>query len=310
MKKQIILVLIISILFSCNKEKDVYVIQDANTLDVKHPNPHRPPPVVVVPRANHVVICIMENHAYQQIIGNTSAPYINALAKDAYSVNFLNSYAIEHPSQPNYLDLYSGKNQGIIDDNVPVGTTTTTGAFTSLNLGRQLIDSGMSFKSYCETLPSVGYEGATATGNYVRKHNPVANWQGTGVNQVSSAANQPFTSFPIDFTTLPTVCYVVPNQYNDMHDGTIAQGDTWIQNNMNAYIQWAKTNNSLFILTWDEDDRSHSNQITTIFTGPMVLAGSNSTKITHYNVLRTIEDMYKLPAIANAITSTSIPCWK
>src|SRR4051812_10025395 len=94
-----------------------------------------------LPRPDHIVICIMENHPYAglassaSIIGNSSAPYINALAMDS-GANFTSAHAIEHPSQPNYLDLFSGGNQGVTNDNVP-----SNYPFTTANLGRQLVDS-------------------------------------------------------------------------------------------------------------------------------------------------------------------------
>src|SRR6266496_1039500 len=270
-----------------------------------------------VPTPDHIVILILENHAYSQIIGSSAAPHINALANDPNSALFTQSFAIEHPSQPNYLDLYSGSNQGVTDDNVPLGTTITscggTGAFITDNLGKQLINTGLSWATYSEDLPCVGFEGATSNA-YARKHNPAANWQGPGINQIPSTANQPFSAFPSDFTQLPTVCYVVPNQNNDMHNGTdpsrITIADNWMYNNLNDYIQWAKTHNSLFILTFDEDNGSQGNQIPTIFTGPMVAGGKYSEHIDHFDVLRTIEDMYGLPYAGKASSATTITdCW-
>src|SRR6478672_9719365 len=102
----------------------------------------------------------------------SAAPYINALAKDPYSTNFTQSYAIVHPSQPNYLDLYSGSNQGATNDNNPPNDP-----FTTPNLGKQLINALKSYATYSEDLPSVGYNGDTYS-NYARKHNPAANWMG------------------------------------------------------------------------------------------------------------------------------------
>jgi hypothetical protein len=273
-----------------------------------------------VPTPDHVVVLILENHGYSQIIGSSAAPHINALANDAASALFTQSYAIEHPSQPNYLDLYSGSNQGSTDDNVPSGTvqgdcsTIGTGAFTVTNLGKQLPGKSLSWATYSEDLPCTGFNGATSN-NYARKHNPATNWQGSGTNQIPSSTNKPFSSFPTDFTQLPTVCYVVPNQNNDMHNGsdpsTITTGDNWMYNNLNNYIQWAKTHNSLFIVTFDEDDDAEGNHITTIFTGSMVAGGQYSNTINHYNVLRTIEDMYGLGYAGKASTVTTITnCWK
>jgi phosphatidylinositol-3-phosphatase len=263
-----------------------------------------------LPTPDHIVIAILESHGYSQLIGSSAAPYINSLSNDTLSALFAESYAVAHPSQPNYLVLFSGSIQGVTDNLVP-----SDNPFTAANLIRQLIDSGKTFISYCEDLPEVGYNGATS-GYYARKHNPVTNWMGTGTNQVSTNLNQPFTAFPInDFSLLPTVCYVVPNLENDMHNGSdparITIGDEWISNNLNSYIQWAKANNSLFILTFDEEGSTVANHIITIFTGQMVKSGQYSNKINHYSVLHTIEKMYGLPYVGDSLTYTPITyCWK
>jgi acid phosphatase len=103
------------------------------------------------------------------------------------------------------------------------------------------------------------------SGAYARKHAPCVNF-----NSVPTSANQPFTSFPTDFPTLPTISIIDPNLNNEMHDGTIAQGDTWLQQHMTGYVQFAQTHKSLLIVTWDEDDSVRGNQMPTIFVGPMV----------------------------------------
>ncbi len=234
-----------------------------------------------LPSPDHVIIVMEENHGYSEIIGNAQAPYINALA--AQGALFTNSHAIEHPSQPNYLDLFSGSNQGITDDSCPH-------TFTGIpNLGTELITASLTFTGYSEDLPGPGST-VCSSGEYYRKHNPWVNF-----TNVPSAGNLPFTYFPSDYSTLPTLSFVIPNQLHDMHDGTIAQGDTWLNQNLDAYKQWAMAHNSLLVVTWDEDDYSQSNQIATIFAGPMVVPGQYSEQINHFNVLRTLEDMYGLP---------------
>lgn len=256
-----------------------------------------------LPVPDHIVVLIEENHGYTQIIGSPSAPYINALATDPMSVLFTQMYGIEHPSQPNYLDLFSGSNQGITNNNKP------SSKFTTANLARELINAGKTFISYSQTLPSAGSD-ATTSGKYARKHNPITNWVGTGTNQVSSTLNQPWTAFPTNYATLPTVSFVIPDLDYDMHDGSISTGDTWFHNNLDAYVQWAKTHNSLFILIYDEDDNNYNNRIPMIFTGPMVKAGTISTTYNHYNFLRTIEDMYGTTHAGNAGNASSIHgCW-
>lgn len=262
-----------------------------------------------VPQHDHVVIVVMENHASSSIIGSSNAPYINSLINGTSSANFTQSYGLTHPSQPNYIMLFSGSKQGVLTDSDP-----STFPFTTPNLGASLLANSFTFIGYSEDLPSVGFNGTTS-GDYARKHSPWINWQDAPTNGIPAINNQPFTSFPSDFSTLPTVSFVIPNLIHDMHDplflpSAVVNGDTWLQNNLDGYIQWAKTNNSLFILTFDEDDNFNSNHIATVFVGENVLQGQYSETIDHYTILRTLEDMYGLPYAGSS--STSIPitdCW-
>jgi hypothetical protein len=242
-----------------------------------------------IPRPDHIVIVIEENKSYRQIIRNMAAQYINQLANDGAS--FTNSFAITHPSQPNYLALFSGSTHGIPDDRCPI-------SLSGDNLASELRKKGMTFTIYSESMPLTGYQGCQY-GQYFRKHNPAVNWQN---KNIPPEANMPFDMFPSDYAKLPTVSIVVPNQTNDMHDGAtlldaIIQGDRWLKKHLDPYVQWAKKNNSLLILTWDEDDDSSNNQIATIFVGPMVKPGTYPIHISHYNVLRTIIEIYGLTPI-------------
>jgi acid phosphatase len=133
----------------------------------------------------------------------------------------------------------------------------------------------------------------------MRKHNPAANWKEL------AAYNLPFTAFPSDFVQLPTVSFVVPNQLNDMHDGSIAQGDAWLKKNIEGYAQWAMTHNSLLIVTFDEDDGSEGNRIATIFVGQGVKPGKNAKRIDHYGLLRMVEEMYGLPLLNESAKTQS-----
>jgi hypothetical protein len=241
-----------------------------------------------IPGFDHVVIVIMENTSDASIIGNTAqAPYINSLA-DA-GVYFSDAHAVTHPSQPNYLALFSGSTQGITDDSCPHH-------FNEPNLASELRAASLTFTGYSESMPADGFSRCTAY-PYARKHNPWVNF-----NNVPNTGNLRFSRFPVDFATLPTLAIVVPNLCNDMHDCPIATGDAWLQDNIDAYVQWARTRNSLLILTWDEDDSATTaNRIPLVFAGANVRIGYTSTAtVTHYNVLRTLEDMYGLPPLGNA----------
>src|ERR1700704_1787378 len=142
------------------------------------------------PAFDHIVIVIEENHSFSQIIGSSAAPNINALAAAGANIvnastdpnsNISGSHAVRHPSQPNYLELYSGSSQGTIQDGHPGSTSepfSSPPPFTTPNLGAALRNAGFSFAAYSQTMPSVGFDGDSFGGSpgYQRKHNPVANW--------------------------------------------------------------------------------------------------------------------------------------
>ncbi len=247
-------------------------------------------PLTVLPKPDHIVIVVEENKSYSQIIGNPAAPYINKLSRRG--ALFTQSYGVAHPSQPNYLALFSGTTRGIGSNACPL-------LLNGENLAGALIDKGLSFTSYSESMPQPGFEGCIY-GAYYRKHNPLANWPEL------AEFNQPFSVIPQDYAKLPTVALVVPDQRNDMHDGSIARGDSWLANNLESYAQWAKEHNSLLIVTWDEDDGSSNNRVATLFVGPMVKAGRSAQRINHYTVLRMISEVYGLPYLGESVHEKSI----
>jgi hypothetical protein len=250
------------------------------------------PAAATVPTFDHIVLVMFENKDNSSISGSSSAPYFNSLA--AQGAKFTSSFAITHPSQPNYVALFSGATQGVTSDACPANLGAKA------NLGRQVIDAGRTFKGYSESMPSDAYTGC-ASGNYQRKHN---SW--VDFSNVPAASNVRYTAFPTDFSTLPTVSFVTPNMCSDMHDCSIGTGDTWLRGHLDSYAQWAKTHNSLLIVTFDEDSGTSVNQIFTTFVGEHVKIGSYGESINHYTVLRTIEASYGLPGINNAASKSPI----
>ena len=246
-----------------------------------------------VPVFDHIVLVMFENHAYSQINGSSSAPYFNSLA--AQGAKFTQSYAVTHPSEPNYLAIFSGSTQGITDDSCPH-------TFSGNNLGNQLLTKGKTFKSYSESMPSDGYTGCSS-GQYARKHNAAPFF-----SNVPASSNVRYSTFPAsgNYAGLPTVSYIDPNLCNDMHDCSISTGNTWLKNNLDAYAQWAKTHNSLLVVTFDEDNGGSSNHIFTAFVGAHTQVGTFSNQINHYNVLSTIESAYGLSHLNAASEITNV----
>jgi acid phosphatase len=250
-----------------------------------------------MPTPAHIVIVVEENHSSANVIGNKSAPFMNQLG--ANGALMTQSYAETHPSEPNYLALFSGSTFGLTSDACPVN------AGAAPNIASELLAAGYTFGGFSEDMPEVG-SAVCAAGKYARKHVPWANF--TNVPPATSLPFSMFNSRP-DYASLPTVSFVIPNLDNDMHDGTIGQADSWLASNLAQYANWAVANNSLLIVTWDEDDNGPSNQIPTMIYGANVRPGAYSEVISHYNVLSTIEQMYGLPKTglaANAPAITSI----
>jgi len=272
-----------------------------------------------VPRYDHVIIVIEENHAYGELIGSANAPYINELAKGG--VIFTDSHGIGHPSQPNYLALFSGSTQGVIDDNCLDKVTP----YKTPNLGSALISKGLSFKGYAQTMPSRGFLGCafqkstlTLAYLYARKHAPWVNWLGTGPNTIPASLSLPMTDFPKDFKKLPTLAFAIPNMDYDMHNigapgdaAAIQRGDHWLKEYLSKYAAWAKKHNSLLIVTFDEDDYDpqNGNRIPTIFYGAKLNHQEYSNTINHYNVLHTLEVMYGLPSADNVSAAPISGIW-
>lgn len=271
---------------------------------------------ITVPRPDHVIIVIYENHKYSQVVGSQNAPYISSLVKDA--AVFTDSHGVTHPSQPNYLAFFAGDVQGVTDDKC----LDAVSPFHTPNLGASLIKKGFSFKGYAQGLPEVGSKicnglksDLTQGHLYARKHCPWVNWQGTGDYNFPDSVSQPMTDFPIDYNNLPNLSFVIPDMDHDMHNignpgdsAAIQRGDSWLKENLSGYINWAKTHNSLLIFTFDEDDFTAENRIPTFFIGAHVKPGEYGQRITHFDVLRTLEKMYDLPQTmqdtsAHAITN-------
>ncbi|HEX2321928.1 MAG TPA: alkaline phosphatase family protein [Streptosporangiaceae bacterium] len=244
--------------------------------------------VAAVPRPAHTVVVILENHSYRAAIGNPQARYINALARSGALLTA--SYAVSHPSEPNYLALFSGSTHGVTSDQCPT-------TLRAPNLASDLLTKGATFAGYSEGLPGTGSQ-VCQQGRYARKHVPWTDFTG-----LPRTVNQPFSRFAAGgFARLPAVSFVIPDLCHDMHDCSVGTGDAWLRAHLSGYAGWAQTHDSLLIVTFDEDDGSNSNHIATIISGQQVRPGRYHLPIDHYNVLRTIEQAYGLPIRGQART--------
>lgn len=224
-----------------------------------------------LPLPDHIVLVLMENHSYAGIMEGPSAPFLQELGRRG--AVFENSFAVEHPSQPNYYALFTGSTWDVHDDDYH--------SFKQPTLAGQLKGINRSFAGYAESAAP-------------RKHLP---WESF---DESSDLGKSFSRFPRDFAQLPTVSFVIPDNDDDMHDGSVRDGDTWLLRHLAAYADWCLTHNSLLIVTFDEDDNASDNRIPTIIYGDHVKPGRYKDEINHYSILRTIQAMYGLPPLARS----------
>ena len=242
-------------------------------------------------RPDHVVVVVLENKNEADVF--SEGPYLTSLAASGMSLTDM--HAETHPSQPNYLALFSGDTQGVTDDHCPVTSDAPT-------LASELVAAGYSFAGYSEDLPEPGYTGCRA-GDYARKHAP---W--TDFSTVSPTVNLPLSAMPADYASLPTVSFLIPNLCHDMHDCSVAEGDGWLRQNLDGYARWARTHNSLLIVTFDESESSNDrdNHIATLAVGQRVTQGTCTRRTDHYGLLRTLEDLYGLSPLGNSARTTGV----
>jgi len=245
-------------------------------------------------RYDHVVWIVMENHSYDQIIGASDAPYLNRLVEQAgLATNF---YAEGHPSLPNYIAMTTGSTQGIADDDPPADHPLNVPSIFSL------LPNGAS-RSLQESMPSNCAK--TDSGDYAVRHNPQAYFTNLGGDCASYDIP---LSDPPDLSARFT--FVTPNLIHDMHDGTVADGDTWLSTFLPKVLasgEYAAGRAAVFI-TWDEDDDLSGNHIPTFVIAPSVASGTKvSARLDHYSMLRATQEMLGLtPLLGSAATAADM----
>ena len=253
---------------------------------------------------------MLENASYGDVIGATSMPYLNSLAqKYALAANY---YANTHPSIGNYFMLTTG--QILTNDDTFNGPLSQNVD----NVVRELTAAGKTWKSYAESLPSVGYIGGD-TGLYLHRHNPLSYFYDV-VNSPAQRANLvPFTQFPIDLAagSLPNYSFVVPNAENDAHNCpagmstcTLAQklsaADTWLKANIGPLIADDNFQKSgLLMIAFDEaedsDTTNGGGHIATVLVSPQLKQAYESTTLyQHQSLERFSMELLSVPTIPGA----------
>jgi phospholipase C len=256
-----------------------------------------------VPAHDHVIVVIMENKSYDEV---RVQPYTASLI--AGGAEFTASYAITHPSQPNYFALWGG-NPMVTNDNCPPAGSP----YALPNLGQACAAAGKTWRAYSENLGSIGstacsFSGNSSTGLYTRKHDPWVSY-----SNLDHANERPYADLALDIAAgqLPNLAFVVPNNCDNSHNSTtagcgVADADVWLSQQLPAMIA-AVGPRGLVVLTWDEDDDSEGNQVLTVFSGGLVQSGAVSNRsITHYTVVRTVCDALGIAPVGAAASEQPI----
>lgn len=259
-------------------------------------------PLPHLPSLKHVWLFVMENHSYGEIIGKSSAPYINRLSLTyGLATRF---FARRHPSLPNYLSMIAGSAIGCESD-------TCVPGYGGATLAGQLAAAHLSWAGYFEDLPQAGYTGPDA-GGYVRHHNPFVYFTEVTSSAPMRNSIRPLTDFAGSLKAPPAFSMIVPNDDHNMHSGTVKAGDDWLK----AYVapvlaSAAFKDGGLILITWDEANMSDTSgccasymrggHVPTIVIATGGKRGFQSTvDHTTFSICSTIEDGFHLGHVRKA----------
>jgi hypothetical protein len=263
-------------------------------------------------RLKHVIVFLFENENLPSVTGNAAAPYMNSIIGVCGSASqYLdNCFSDNLVSLPHYLALTSGSNCNTGLDGTGTGCITDDGDATAHRLTTTSIFGQVSsWKAYQESMPSAC--DLSSSGEYATKHNPPAYYSTLiscatddvpipavtcNANARMTACGTPTNALTLDLAndTLPAFAFVTPNLLNDMHDGTVTQGDNWLYTYLPLVLAskaYLRGDVAISVL-WDEQTTSSFGGTTpNFFVSPYITAGTvSAATINHFSVLRSWEN--------------------
>lgn len=249
---------------------------------------------------NHVIVLVMENKGYAQIIGSSDAPFQNELAKKYASAS--KYYGVFPDSLPNYISIISGKPY-VTKDKDP-GNLPPLTEQTIVNL---LQAKSMTWKGYFEDMPSSCYLKDAGKSGYIAHHNPFAYFDIRNDDRCKNTVTLDTFYKDLSSGTLPNFSFVVPNNIHNTHDSTVADGDKWLSTFVPQIINSPLFSSTALFIVYDEGQKHDKSgfgsgdyavtggHLNLILVSPVAKAGFISVnQYTHYNLLSTIEKMLNL----------------
>jgi phospholipase C len=330
------------LLAACGEANKAAQIPDTSNAPagfVSVPGPMRPDAFLVPDR---IMIIVMENHSFDDIIGATDrsgyhllTPFLTQVAQTARLATL--AFGVSHPSLPNYLSMIAGDSFGVTDDNGSCYATPRKPrgchGFDKKNLVDSLEAAGISWASYNESMPGDGFMGQVypkkGDGLYRQKHNPFAYFKDIATNPKRLAHVKTFVDFKrtLNNGLLPRFSFIVPDECHDMHGSVpfcpgpnsslIEAGDNAVQKIVDGILgSGSFTNRSLLFITWDEGDNNLGCcDAAPILSGGhiplMLIAGvpgvvTSARPYNHYSLLATVEKVWNLPKLGYTIDTKNV----
>lgn len=252
---------------------------------------------------SHIVVIVLENRELEEVIGNSSAPYINGLARRGALASAY--HAIAHPSLPNYIALLAGDPLGITSD-------CDSCQARGVTLLDQLEGAHIGWRAYMEGLPQPCYAGVSA-GGYAKKHDPFMYFPQIAGDPARCHRVVPLTRLTTDLQggRLPAFAWISPNLCDDGHDCGNSSTDRFLAN-LVPYLLQGLGPHGVLAVVWDEGTTNSGccnlaagGRVPLILAGPQVRAGYRlTTPADHYSLLRLIEDAFGLSRLRGA----ACPC--
>lgn len=255
-----------------------------------------------------VMLIWEENKGYTSIVNNSAAPYFNkVIAACGLATNY---YAYTHPSLPNYMAPTSGLSYAHSPWNSDCSPTQAGCTTSADSIFSQL---GSNWRSYSESMPANCYRHTTPL--YAPRHSPAVYY--TAVAAACAKQDVPLGTTSSGnllndiHSGLPALSTVTPNINDDMHNGTIQQGDAWMQSWLPIITSGSDYQNGklAILIVWDEGGGSGNVASHTIAIALSAYTRPGTTPATRFNdfsVLRTMEDITGQPPLGLAGTAPSM----
>jgi phospholipase C len=282
----------------------------------------------------HVIVVMLENLSYKQVVGSANAPYETSLASQCGIAPAY--FGATHTSAANYLAVSAGE----FPSASPPGCGSVKAcADSSNNLYNQLTAAGLTWGGFMESMPSAC--DPSTGGEYKNGHDPIIFYtdipaaecdaNDVGVSDLTAQSGALWND--LQNQALPSFSWITPSESDDGEGaGTPAQNeqaaDTWLQKFLGTVQQSNsyQSGNTVVLVTYDEgtgadskvgEDCTNESLDLPVANGvsahqdschvplfviyPYTPAGdSDATFFDHYSITKTVEDLFGLPYLAHA----------